>query len=260
MIRSKRISPDPILVAKAFSEVCEGFSADRVVADPELNTRFIEACRRLGSADAHVDLNLRLLNTRKRGGRLSRSTRPTMVRNQDKFAFASEIAIRCLERKRQTTLDRVLSDPELAREFDNVASAIAPGFTPLEYRWAALRMRKTNRLKPELLGRAVPTQVFGPTAILGLEPSQLPNQQGLYLLLSRDKVLYVGETSDLRGRFKKHLDHSDNKQLAHYLWEFGTNDVFIEYHVLPRATRTDVRKGMELELIRSRGSEFNLRR
>jgi site-specific DNA-methyltransferase (adenine-specific) len=170
------------------------------------------------------------------------------------------MAIRSLERKNQITLDRVLCDPELAGEFDTVASVIAPGFTPLEYRWAALGLRKKSRLRPELLGRVVPTQVVGPTLIQNLTPSELPVEQGLYLLLNREKVLYIGEAQNLRARFKKHLDHSDNKLLARYIWECGKGDLLIEYHVLPEGTRTDVRKAMEFELIRSRRPEFNVRR
>jgi len=244
---------------KAFDEVRQGFSADRVIADPAMNLGFIDACQRRGLTDEPVDLNLKLLNRRKRGG-LPPSSHRTVVRNQDSFAFASEIAVRSLERKHQTTLDRVLCGPELAREFDRVAEAIAPGFTPLKYRWAALRLRKTSRLKPEILGRVVPATVFGPAPVAKIHVSQIPNEQGIYILSSHDKVLYVGESTSLRARIKKHLDHSDNKFLAQYIWEFGKASLMLEYHVLPVGTRTDVRKAMELELIRSRRAEFNKQR
>ena len=247
------------LIVKAFNEIRNQFSVDRVIADPDLNARFVDVARSYGLKETPAKLNLSLLNSRKRGG-LNRSTRRTVIRNQDAFAFASEIAIRTLERKHQTTLDRVLCDPELAQEFDCVAAAIAPGYSPLEYRWAALRLRKSNQLKPEMIGRAVPTKVFAPMAAAELDLTEVPNQQGIYLLANREKVLYIGEAKNLRMRLKKHLDHSDNKFLARYLWEFGKADLLIEYHVLPPNTRTDVRKAMELELIRSRRAEFNVQR
>jgi len=246
-------------VVDAFMEICEGWSVDRVIADPELNERFIGACRRRELDELSVNLNLKLLNTRKRGI-LPRGARRTKVRNHDAYAFAAEIAIRSLERKHHITLDQVLCDPVLAQEFDKVASAIAPGFTALEYRWAALRLRKTSRLKPEIIGRAVPSQVFGPIAVAELDRSLVPGQQGLYVLTARDKVLYVGEALNLRARLKKHLDHSDNKLLARYIWEFGEAELLVEYHVLPESTRTDVRKALEVELIRSRRAEFNVHR
>ena len=243
----------------AFDEVRDGVSSDRVVADPELNVLFISACGCRGLTQPAVDLNMKLLNARKRG-QLPRTTRQTVVRDPDAFAFASEIAIRSLERKHQTTLDRVLCDPLLVCEFDQVAGNIVPGFTPLECRWAALRLRKSSRLQPELLGRVVPTDVCGPVDVADLDPEKVPDEQGLYILTSRDKVLYVGEAQNLRLRLRKHLDHSDNKYLAQYIWEFGKGDMLLEYHVLPRGTTSRVRRAMELELIRSRHAEFNVRR
>jgi hypothetical protein len=246
-------------LVKAFRESSRGYSTDRVICDPDLNRRFIKACIKAGLKEPPVDLNLRLLNLRKRAG-LRSSDRRTSIRNQDDYLFAAEMAGRCLERKHQTTLDRVLCDPALAAEFDETASRIAPGYTPLQYRWAALRLRKTNRLKPELLGRIIVTQVIGPLSISNLKLSQIPNEPGLYLLTTRDRVLYIGEAQNLRVRSKKHLDHSDNEFLARHIWDCGMADLMLECHVLPADTRTMVRKAMELELIRSRRAELNVRR
>ncbi|MCH8878760.1 MAG: GIY-YIG nuclease family protein [Planctomycetes bacterium] len=246
-------------VLDAFEEVRHGFSVDRVIADPHLNSDFLDSCHRLGLTGTPVDLNLKLFNARKRGG-LLRSSRRTVLQNQDGYAFAAEMAIRSLERKHQTTLDRVLCNPELAAEFDSVAMEIAPGHSPLEYRWAALCLRKKNRLKPEIVGRAVPTTTLGPTAVATIDISQVPAQQGVYILTTHEQVLYIGEAQSLRARLKKHLEHSDNKLLARHIWEFGKDDLLIEYYVLPPATRTDVRRAMELELIRSRRPMFNIRR
>ncbi len=243
----------------AFEVVRNGFSVDRVIADPDLNARFLNSCRKHGLTGEDVDLNLQLFNARKRGG-LPRSTRRTVARNQDGYTFAAEIAIRSMERKHKTTLDRVLCDPKLAAEFDSVAAEIAPDFSPLEYRWAALCLRKNNRLKPEIVGRAVPTTTLGPMAASTIDISQIPTQQGVYTLTTRENVLYIGEARNLRARLKKHFEHSDNKLLARHIWEFGKADLLIEYHVLPPDTRTDVRRAMELEMIRSRRPLFNIRR
>ena len=103
-------------------------------------------------------------------------------------------------------------------------------------------------------------QVFGPFSVPEFDVQRVPTEQGIYIITSQDKTLYVGEAKSLRARLKKHLDHSDNKFLARYLWESGSVQTMIEYHVLPAGTRTDVRRAMELELIRSRRAEFNVRR
>jgi hypothetical protein len=247
------------IVVDAFEAVRDGFSVDRVIADPNLNERFVSECVRRAVVAAPVELNLLLLNLRKRA-QIQRGSRRTIIGGQDAFGFAAEMAIRALERKHSTTLDRVLCDPQVATEFDSVAGAISPGYSSLEYRWAALGLRKAKRLRPEMLGRVVASKVHGPIIVTGLDPLQIPTEQGLYILTNRGKVLYVGEAQNLRSRLKKHFDHSDNKYLAQYIWETGTDDVLLEYHVLPESTSTRVRKAMELELIRSRRAEFNVQR
>jgi hypothetical protein len=70
----------------------------------------------------------------------------------------------------------------------------------------------------------------------------------------------VGEANNLRNRLEKHLDHSDVKSLAHWLWEHGANNLYLELHVLPDNTSTQVRRALEAELIRSRRAAFNIQR
>ncbi len=247
-------------IIDAYEEVRDGFSSDRVIADPAFNSLFIDACRRRGMQDPPVELNLQLLNARKKAA-LPTGSRRTMIRNQDEFAFASEMAIRALERKYKTTLDRVLCNPVTAEEFDHVASLIAPGYEPLQYRWAALRLRKAKLLKPEDIGKvAPPVTVVGPVQASQVVASSIPTQQGLYIFMNNESVLYVGEAQNLRRRLQKHFEHSDNKHLAHYLWEFGSDKLLLEYHVLEAATTASVRKALERELINSRRAEFNKQR
>ncbi len=84
--------------------------------------------------------------------------------------------------------------------------------------------------------------------------------QGLYVFTDSDskKTLYVGEAGNLRNRLRKHLEHSDNRWLARWLWEHGTDDIWLELHELPHTTSTKVRKALEYEMIQSRQPEFNV--
>src|SRR5262249_5687579 len=140
-------------VRAAFLGAREERSPDVVIADPRLNRLFLGECRARGLSQAVVDLNLCLLSLRKAGGLEDIRSKRVTVRNQANYRFASEIAIRFLERRDQVTLDRILCDPVRAVDFDKVAAEIAPGFSSFEYRWAALNLRKTRKLRPELLGR-----------------------------------------------------------------------------------------------------------
>lgn len=247
-------------IISAYEAVRNGNSVDRVVVDPEMNAAFLAECQRLGLVAAGATLNRALINLRKAGylrGIKSRSPSPG---DDDPYRFAAEMAARHMERRDGVTLDDILCDPDLAAEFDKLAAAISPGFTPLQYRWAALNLRKKSGLSPELLARvASPKQVLTfPIPALSLD--SIPSEQGLYLFFTRDVCLYVGEAENLRNRIGKHLDHSDNKGLARWMWDQGTAELFLELQILDSATTQKVRRALERELIRGRSPLFNIDR
>jgi len=248
-------------IAQALDATSNGFSPDRVVADPVINEIFVTECRSRGLTDSVADLNRSLLNLRKTGGLSGRQrSKRTHFKNQDDYRFASEMAVRFLERRDQVSLDAIICDPVLVSEFDQLAARIAPGYTPLEYRWAALSLRKAGRLEPEVASRIQPPIEVLSWQVDEVDFDALPRAQGLYLFFGADELLYVGETENLRSRIKKHLDHSDNKGLARWLWEFGTEKLHLEVQILEPSTKTRIRKTLELEVIRSRQPVFNVKR
>jgi len=248
-------------VRDAFLTVRDRYPPDRVVADPQLNQAFISKCRRMGLADSIKALNQKLLNLRKGGDLkgLPRSVR-TSFRNEEEYRFASEIAARHLERQKNVTVDEIICDPELVREFDSIAADLAPAFSPFQYRWAALNLRKAKRLKPELLSRVAPAQTVSLGLVTQLDVVSISSKQGLYVFYDPEsrQTLYVGEAANLRKRLEKHLDHSDNKSLARWLWEHGFEKLYLELHLLPEVTPTRVRRALESELIESRRPVFNV--
>jgi hypothetical protein len=250
-------------IRQAFLAVRDRYPPDRVVADPELNQAFIAECCRQGLDESVKKLNHVLLNLRKGGNLkgLPRSRR-TSFGNEDEYRFASEIAARFLERGKGVTVDEIICDPELTQEFDALAAALAPGFGPLQYRWAALNLRKAKRLRPELLCRIAPAETVSLGLVTDLDPLRISSKQGIYVLHAPQsrQTLYVGEASNLRKRLEKHLDHSDNKSLARWLWEHGFKELYLELHLLPDATPKRVRRAREAELIESSHPLFNIQR
>jgi hypothetical protein len=248
-------------IRSAFLAVHGPYPPDRVVADPNLNNAFIAECRRLGESDSIANLNQQLLNLRKAGDLkgLPRSCRTTF-KNEDDYRFASEIAARHLERQKSLTVDDIICDPDLVQEFDAIASSLAPGFTPLQYRWAALNLRKAKKLKPELLSRVAPAEKITLGLVTNLDVVSISSRQGLYIFYDPEskQTLYVGEATNLRKRLEKHLDHSDNKNLAHWLWEHGFTKLYLEVHLLPHSTSIRIRRALETELILSRKPIFNV--
>lgn len=213
---------------QAFGEIRDGYSADRVVADPTLNRRFLRRCRELGLSGTDYDLNWRLLNARKNSlmSDLPRTKRYT-VNETDKFEYASELAVRHLQRTKNVSLDQIICDPDLAHEFDRFAGRLAPGFTPLEYRWMALGLRKAGRLLGETVARLDVPKLEMVASVSKLKPSALSQTCGLYLFSSQGRPVFLGQTDSLRPRLERHLEVSDSRGLPGWLWDEGPLDLSV---------------------------------
>lgn len=245
-------------IIDAFHEIRAKESPDAVIANEALNRQFLMACHKRGVTGPAESINRALLNARKAGYLKGIKSERVTVSNQELYRFASEIAVRFLERRDGITLDQILCNPGKAAEFDGIAADIAPGFSSFEYRWAALGLRKTRKLKPELIAKVIGDVRTARHRVEDLEIDLIPDQQGVYMLHDSKNTLYVGEAISLYKRVKKHLDHSDSKGLAQWLWAHGAGDLHLEIHVLPNKTATKVRKALEGEMIKSRKPLFNI--
>ncbi len=246
-------------VRDAFKSVSSGYSTDRVLVDPELNAKFLEACWALGCQATAEQLNQTLLNIRKSGALSEyKTTKRARFDDENDYCFAGEIAARFLERRDSVTLDKILCCPDLVIEFDRIAERICPGYSALQYRWAALNLRKRRSLKPELVSHVVRSIQVINTSVRDLNTTCLPTDQGIYIFFDSHGTLYIGESLNLRKRLVKHLEHSDNRGLARWLWEHGDFDLNLEIQVLPQETATRTRRALEYELIQSRKPAFNV--
>lgn len=206
---------------EAFKLSHDGFSADRVVTDPELDAAFLGQCRRLGVQGTDKEINSLLFRLRK-SGRLSAAV-PTTRRTEnnwiqtDRFIDASEIALRRLMDLGHVSLDDILCCPEAAQQFDRIAEGLAPGFRPFDYRWAAMTLRKEAKEArtrssgidaPQLRGKYVSEDRFSPEAV--------PQSPGLYVVYRSDKSpLYVGETLNLFDRLARNVRMSEGRSGWH---------------------------------------------
>lgn len=195
-------------VIEAFRLTHDGFSADRIVADPEINSEFVSACTNLGLPGDARTWNIMLFRLRKRG---DLSHIPTLHRTIipweecDVYMFASEIAWQIMiDNKSAKSLDEILCDPVLADEFDKTAHRFSPGHKAFHYRWTALKIRKEAmyaRSRAKIL--TPPSRFSKMLALDDLNTRKLPAAPGLYVLSKnqkRTRNLYVGETLDLRSR------------------------------------------------------------
>jgi site-specific DNA-methyltransferase (adenine-specific) len=231
----QRSEPDEINrgIIEAFFAVRKGLSADRVIADPELNSDFMRMCQRLGVPGYASEWNRQLMNLRKAGylAGLPRSQTSSFSREQiDRWSYACEIALQHL-RENGATLDQVLCDPAQAAEFDRyVQSMISEEVSSFKIRWVALHIRKRAK-KIRQAGRelaAFQTLPRASTTVPSVNWDAIPGTPGLYWLQSPQKKLYVGETLDLRQRFKLQLETS-----AFGFWDTDRRHLELRYCELP---------------------------
>lgn len=251
------------VVLQAFVEVHDGWSSDEVLVRDDLNKAFVARCRsRLPDAD-EVELNWMLLNLRKAGQLNAEVTKRATARHES-YVHGAEIAARQMYDQHQLSIDRLLCDPDLRREFDRIAHGVTPDASAYELRKAALSLRKTRQLRPELVARVADwkKQVLTLTAKeIVNDPKLVPDTPGIYLFRDASGYLYIGESENLRARVTKHLDHSDRKSLARYLWQAGADGVTVELHAFDPesgARNKEMRRAYESELIASRRPRFNL--
>jgi site-specific DNA-methyltransferase (adenine-specific) len=254
---------DMAKIAQAYLEVREGFSTDRVVADPDLNRRFLRRCHELGVDESDFDLNWKLFTARK--NRYLTEIPKTKIytpSKKDEFEFSSEIAVRYIQEKirkqdgSSVSLDRIICDPALAYEFDRIAAQLAPGFTPLDYRWIALGVRKAaGRYREQAKAVKVPTfEDVGKTH--SIKASKIPAEQGIYIFRYDDNSLFVGETDNLRSRIERHFDVSGHRGLPEWLFDNGRNPLTLGMVSMP-GVKSSQRKIIEVGTVNRLQPYFN---
>ncbi|MEZ6087450.1 MAG: DNA methyltransferase [Pirellulaceae bacterium] len=200
---------------EAFMDVHRGYSIDRVVADPILNEDFQNRCNRLRIDGTPVERNRHLFHLRK-SGQLKQAgvtaEKPTAIDwiEIDPMLYAVEIAWRRMtELYADITLDELLCDPRLALQFDQLADIPNAGFTPLQYRWTALKLRDqiATARKKSVKHPIDPWKKNEATPLTTLDLEQLPAQPGIYIIEFSSHVLYAGETCNLRRRLSLQLSN-----------------------------------------------------
>jgi site-specific DNA-methyltransferase (adenine-specific) len=252
-------------MVEAFRESCRGFSVDRVIADPILNDDFQAACAQRSLPGGVSDRNRFLFRLRK-SGRLKRAGIETTAVTDigwsqiDTILEASEVAWRSVADLYSASLDDIFCDPRLASEFDRLAANLSPGRSPLEYRWAALKLRKETGVRKKNLERAAPDVVgllkadaWPLDEIQSIE--RFTQQAGVYSIESlqanhRPRYLYIGETLRLRSRLQW-LENPSGREAWQRMAEGA-----IQLRVLPAPL--NVRLANQLALLKkTKGSSRN---
>lgn len=252
------------IVVAAFAETHDGFSSDEVLLQDKLNRAFIAACKRKLPTINEAKLNWTLLNLRKAGKLKNAKATKRVKADTSGVTFIAEIATRSLQDKHSVSSDKIMSDPVLRSKFNAHVAELDPKADLYLARKAAFQLRKTRRLKPELITRIADwdREIKSlPLDEVRKDMNWIPQLPGIYIFRDSTGYLYIGQSIDLRERLESHLDDSSNRGLGKYLSEAGGKNLSIEIHCFPkdsRAVEVIVRRAYESELIRSRKPRFNI--
>ncbi len=251
-------------VHSAFATSHGGWSCDEVILNDRLHTAFIAAVQLELPGTTVEEACWTLLNLRKAGKLNVETTRRSPSNSGDDLGHIAEIAARTVQDRFGVSTDRIMSSPEMRAEFDAIVIEIDGAIDTYQARRAAFRMRKTRKLKPELITRIADwsrtIESYSGAAILE-NPELIQQHPGVYIFRDASGYLYIGQTENLRERLATHLDQSHSQSLASYLTAHGADSITIEVHDFDpesRARETMIRRAYESELIASRKPRFNI--
>lgn len=224
-------------VVDAFNATHDGYSTDWVIVETQLNGRFLDKCKSLGLRHAAWVLNHTLMNIRKTtkySARLKKATKRSGFSDYDDYAFASEIAVRTLQRTEGVTLDRILCDPALRSRFDELARQLAPNQPEIKLRCAALNLRKTHRLKP-LPRNVTEYDLVAAGPVRKVDLSTIAPLPGTYVFYDINRPIFAGETENLHKRISTHLKSG----IPQWLRSDMDESFVLKTLVLPSAKKDD---------------------
>lgn len=198
-------------IVKAYETSCKGQAADIVLCDPDLNALYAAACKKASVPGDASTWNHLLLRVRK-SGKLPRATAsgPRLgAQAMDPYSDAAEVAAQMVGVDYGLNIDEMLCSPDAAAAFDRIAEGFAGGFTPREYRRAAMALRKRAKRsrhlgesrdgKPPSLPRPKP---------LDRCTTARHDRPAVYMVISDGVPFYVGETLNLRARAQALLENA----------------------------------------------------
>lgn len=255
---------DRQLVRQAFEKSHDGWSVDEVLIDDQRRDAFLEAAHRLQLPDDEQAICEALIAIRKSGKLNVESSRRATV-ELEAYEPLAEIAARKIQDSMDASTDAILTNPKVRQAFDDAIVTMLPeekNFYP--YRKAALKLRKSRKLQPELTLRVTDWKRELKTMSLDEAKRQVesfPKRPAIYLFQDKTGYLYIGQTQNLRERMLKHLSDSDRQALARYLERNAQEVIQLELHIFAEdspAKDTRVREAYESELIRSRKPRLNI--
>lgn len=233
-----RLAPEASRDAKiieAFKKAHKGYALDRMLADPDLTARFLGEAQRLGVHAPPVLINRRLLRIRK-AGELKVATTVEDKRDLSSFLIPAELAFAQLIYQYEASYDDLLADPQIGATFDALALRIGGGGSVVNYRLAALHLRKNIRARRGSEGNqladigsgelAKKWRPVGPFAKLVLD--QIDSSEGIFALSEPNRYLYLTRHHNMREGVHRFQDPSLLMAMGNRFWTPSPETISIQ--------------------------------
>ena len=130
-------------------------------------------------------------------------------------------------------LDELLASPNVAAEFDQMSAEFAPGFTPFEYRWAALSIRKRATKSKKLAMEEFGTWFDDPLPSGILERDRVGIVSFLFYELLHQTLYVPG-----RIAFNETLASAVSARMTEQFFRERDDDELVRLHDPPPAARS----------------------
>lgn len=260
-------------IKNAFTDVLEKklgrgrvIGRDRLLADPELVHEFIRMAKKLGVDAPPALINRRLMRLGKIGGILPRATeRDPNTSIEDRNAFAIEYGVVRIARLYGATVDDILCEECIGKEYRKVVEALAPGYPALIYRLGALYLRKTRNLqsaKKKVIANLDPAEIERSWVDLGSVEKVNKNNltkigPGILHLDEGNRSLYLAKTHSLAGLGSTFLASEFWDAISNHFWHPDTGRIHMK--VLPESELGKQAASWELLLIQALEPVFNIK-
>jgi len=232
------LAADPTRDAKiveAFEKTHDGYAIDRVFSDPELCLRFIEVAHRLGVDASYTAICRRLMGIRK-SGKFKVVTTKKDKRDPRPFLIPAELAFAQLTYRHDASYDDMLLDPAVGAEFDALAKKIGRIGSAVDYRLAALHLRKNVRSrrgderslveKLDLSELNLRWHPLGPLSKVTL--NDIPTTEGLFSLSEPNRYLYLTTHPNLRSGVKVFQDPDVLSAVGNQFWSPSPDNISLQ--------------------------------
>lgn len=262
-IRPRTRSPLPAdpsrdaTIVQGFKKHHRGFAIDRFLADPDLVEAFLDDVRKNGVDAAAAQINRRLLRIRK-AGQLKVPTTAEDRRDLTPFLIPAELAVAQLGYRFDATYDDLLADPEIGNAFDELALKLGGTGTRVDYRLAALHLRKNIRSRKgkeaeELLNFGVTDlndrwKAIGP--ISHLDQAQVPTTEGIFAISEPNRFLYLTRFANIKAGLDRFRNPALLSGIGNHFWKPSVESLSVQL------IRREEAKGCSFRLLELKALEI----